>query len=186
MYKIPKQDNVDLKQIKIIGGAVEFKATITVSEGEEVFVNNVQDKYMFPPHQDLVDSIEKLKKPLATMCGLIDAENMVLTKEFSANKSQLESLKNYMTFKMAEINVSGMSLSGEDGNRGIVITGSFKGQAINSRKVKFTSDLPFEDDFVKLVEEITDEVYRYVFEGKKAELQAFNEPVQMHIEDGEE
>lgn len=175
MYKVPKQDNVDLKQVKIIGGAVQFKGVVTVAEGEEVFKNNVDDKYMFPPHQDLVDAIAKLKKPLATMCGLIDAETMVQAKEFGATKAQIAALENYMTFKMAEINVSGCSLSGEDGNRGIVITGSYKGQAINSRKVKFTSDLPFEDDLELIVDEIDDEVYLYVFSGKKAELESFGD-----------
>lgn len=182
MHKIPSQDNVDLKQVKIIGGAVVFKAIATFTEGEEVFNNTIDDKYVFPPHPDLVNAIEQLQKPLATMCGLVDAETMIRSKEFGASKSQLQALDRYLLEKLADIRVTGISLSGDDDNRGLIITGAYKGQAINSRRTLFTSEIPFDDDLQALVATIEDETYAYVYQGKKASLDLLeDDPAQMEI-----
>ena len=182
MYKVPKQEHVDLKQVKLKDGSVEFKATVTSTDGEEVYHHDLKETYSWPPDPDFVKAVDAMKVPLATMCGLIDAETLVKAKDFVASKKQIEALENYLQFKLADIKVSGVALSGEDGNRGVIITGSYRGQAINSRKTKFTSELNFEENLEELVDLITDETYLYIFQGKKAKLESLLDPDQLVIE----
>ena len=184
MYKVPKKENVHLKQVKFLNDVVEFKATIDQSEGEEIFNTKVNESYVFPPHEDFVKAINKLKRPLAEMTGLIDAETMVKAAEFKATEKQLTALENYLTSKMYDITVTGIALSGEGGNRGVKITGVYDGMSIVSKKVKFTSELSFDNELEPLFNSIEEETYKYVFEGKRMKFAEFGEdPNQLKIVD---
>ena len=80
---------------------------------------------------------------------------------------------------MKNIEVRGVSFSGQDDNVGIVLTGLFtvsNGQktAINSPRLKFnTEKFGFEEELEEIAADIETEVYAFLFKGKKAQLELF-------------
>lgn len=77
------------------------------------------------------------------------------------------------------IEVRGVSFSGQDDNVGVVLTGLFtvsnnQKTAINSPRLKFnTETFGFEEEFEAIVADIENEVYAFLFKGKKAQLELF-------------
>lgn len=72
-----------------------------------------------------------------------------------------------------------MSYSGQDDNVGVVLTGLFtvsnnQNTAINSPRLKFnTETFGFEEELEAIVADIENEVYAFLFKGKKAQLELF-------------
>jgi hypothetical protein len=185
MFKIPQKDNFALKQVKILNEALEFKGETRFAEDEEVFINNLNDKYVYTPHEDLTDNLLHLKRPLAELCGLIDAETLIEASEFGATAQQKKSLKTYLNIKLNDVNVTGIALSGEGGRYGVKITGTYKGQSIVSPKIFIgkEEDLElFQNEVKEIVTAIVDETYKYIFEGKKASLEDFFNSDQQSID----
>lgn len=176
MKRIPDEKQFKLKQVKYIesNGALEFKAELELTEGDSVYKPTLNDKYPIIPHKDLTDLLIELKRPLATVHGLIDFETVVSSKEFKATDKQLDAAAMHTKSKLFDVNVTGIAISGQDGNRGLVITGSYGGQAINSKKLKFSSTTyGFEEELEKISDKICHEVYLFVFKDKKAQLDLF-------------
>lgn len=176
MYKIPKQENVEFKQVKLKGDALEFRAVIKVPDGEKIYENNLNDTYVHSPHEDLKNSIEKLKVPFAQICGFIDAKTMIEAKDFKANAEQKKALESYVKQKLHDIVITGAAFSGDGGRWGVKITGHYKGMAITSSKIFIGKDNLelFENEIRETVDKINDETYKYVFEGKKGDIEYFD------------
>jgi hypothetical protein len=177
MKKVPKKEQFLLKQVKVKSGVVEFKATLEYADGQDVIRPELNDKYPVEPHPHMIEALNKLKRPLAKVHGLIDLELIVDQKDFAATPAQQIYAANHTQDKLAKVTITGVAISGEDKNRGIVITGIFDGQAINSKRLKFTGKkYGFEDELEEIVDEIEEEVFEFAFRGKKAQLDlAFEE-----------
>ena len=77
------------------------------------------------------------------------------------------------------LSISGFALSGKENTRGIIITSTFKADtkqvmAINSHRIRFdVTTYGFEEDIEDIVDDLHDEVYAYIWEGKSAQLELF-------------
>jgi hypothetical protein len=74
-----------------------------------------------------------------------------------------------------EVQVTGISFSGKEGNEGIIITGKKTVEggvvAMNSHRIRLDGDsLGFEDKLKKLYEDHKKEVFAALYEGKTAQL----------------
>ena len=104
---------------------------------------------------------------------------MVETDDFKANKKQNETARNFADELLQKIEVRGISLSGQDDNVGVVVTGLLEvlaGQktAINSPRIKFSNiNYGFEEELEDIIFRIETEVYAFLFKGKKAQLELF-------------
>ena len=104
---------------------------------------------------------------------------MVETDDFKANKNQKEVARNFADEMLKNIEVRGVSYSGQDDNVGVVLTGLFtvsnnQKTAINSPRLKFnTETFGFEEELEAIVADIENEVYAFLFKGKKAQLELF-------------
>lgn len=96
-------------------------------------------------------------------------------------RSLKEQLKAVFPFKSGfddKVKATGISISGEGDNRGIVITGTFevlsgRTVAINSDRITFSGETPYGIDLPLLeetVEIIEDEAFEYIYNGKKAQM----------------
>ena len=80
---------------------------------------------------------------------------------------------------LKNIEVRGVSFSGQDDNVGVVLTGLFtvsnnQKTAINSPRLKFnTETFGFEEELEEIAADIETEVYAFLFKGKKAQLELF-------------
>lgn len=175
MNKTPNKDQFDLKQVKVKDGVVEFKAALELVEGNETFRPELNDKYPIVPHKDLTDALMKMREYLAICHGLLSLNTVVKAVEFKLTNKQLEFVDKWREGMIFDINVTGISLSGQDGNRGVVITGTYDGQAINSKRIKFSgTSYGFEEELEGHCKTVIEETYEFVFNGKKAQLDIFD------------
>lgn len=174
MKQIPKEESVEWKKVKSNKGVLTYVADVSFVEGGDTVKVSMNDTYPLEPHPDLTDALLRLKRPLAVMHGLIDLEILVDSKDFGATADQLEIASNHTVEKLEKIKVTGVALSGKDKNRGVVITGTYDGQAINSRNIKYSgTKFGFEADLEDIVDSICDETYAFVFKGKRAQQEMF-------------
>lgn len=170
----PKRQHFHMTQIKWLNGVVEFKATLDLIDGQETYKPKLHDSYPIQPSPHMTDILDQMKNPLATTHGLLDVENVVHQKEFNGQEFQKKLAVKHTTEKLKDINVSGCIISGEDKRRGVKITGTNRGLAINSPKLLFVgTKYGFEKDLEDLADALEDELYEFVFNGKKAQLSAF-------------
>lgn len=101
---------------------------------------------------------------------------MVETSDFKATKKQSELSRDFADEMLKNIEVRGVSFSGQDDNVGVVLTGLFtvsnnQKTAINSPRLKFnTETFGFEEELEAIVADIENEVYAFLFKGKKAPI----------------
>ena len=104
---------------------------------------------------------------------------MVETSDFKATKKQSELSRDFADEMLKNIEVRGVSFSGQDDNVGVVLTGLFtvsnnQKTAINSPRLKFNIEtFGFEEELEEIVADIENEVYAFLFKGKKAQLELF-------------
>lgn len=187
----PNQKHYSLVKIKILkGGGVDatFREKQTVKGTTDTKDWNLKSSEN--AHPDLTDKINDLKQFLAK-CYNMDAMIVLANskgldkKEKDAFKIVNKTINNVYLENMKKIEVTGLSITGEvegdkDG-RSVCITGTQLQEnksktALNSPKIKLANDqFKFEADVQELVDLIQEEVYDYLFNGKKAQLSMFNE-----------
>lgn len=140
----------------------DFKAEHTVSPPEFV-------------HPDMHEKLDQLKLIMADCAGLLEGWNFArehLKKDPDALKLAMEGHKE----AVARCKPNGFIFQGEGETRGVQITGSImspkKGSmGLSIPKVTFGKTVfGIEDDLEQICEEIKSEVYQYLFQQKKAQL----------------
>ena len=187
-----KPVNFTLTKVKLInGGGLE------VSYREKKIDNGITDtidwntKSSENPSPDLVNKVAELKEYLAK-CYNMDAI-LTLSKSKGIPKVEKEAFKivnkvinGVYNETMKKLNVTGVSICGEvDGakyKRSVVITATQLQEnksktALNSPRIKLNQNVfKFEGDIQTIVNELADEVEEYLFHGKRAQLDLFEEP----------
>ena len=106
---------------------------------------------------------------------------VIESTDFKANKKQQEFARDYADEVLKNIEVRGVSLSGQDDNVGVILTGLYTvynnmKTAINSPRIKLSSvSFGFEEELEDILSEIESEVYLFLFKGKRAQLSLFGE-----------
>ena len=91
-------------------------------------------------------------------------------------RTKREVARNFADENVENIKVLGVSYSGQDDNVGVVLTGLFtvsnnQKTAINSPCLKFnTETFGFEEELAAIVADIENEVYAFLFKGKRRKL----------------
>ena len=106
-------------------------------------------------------------------------KTMIATPDFKATQKQTEIAAAFAEECLGNIEVRGVSLSGQDDNVGVVLTGLFtvsnnQKTVINTPRMKFNVEtFGFEEELDYIVCDIENEVYEFLFEGKKAQMELF-------------
>ena len=167
MNKTPEKKDFGFKKVKIVKGQVEIEANPSFVIDGSTYSPNLKDKFPMEPHKDLINELSELKKPLAKLHGLLDVEMLIESKDFKATPAQKKAAKLHTDVKLGQINVTGISLSGKGQNEGVIITGTYGGQSINSKRIRFIGNgLGFEDEVQEACDAVVDEVYAYLYQGK--------------------
>ena len=180
--RAPSESAFALNKVKVIlGGGLDVTFEVEETFGAEIYRENYHLSSTKEIHPDLKKLFDQLKPIMARVYHLSFFRSLMETPEFKATKNQRELAENAFTEVLAKLNVTGVSLSGKDENVGVVLTGTFTADsnqkmAINSHRMKFKDErYGFEEEMERIIGEIETEVYAFLFKGKKAQLELFDE-----------
>lgn len=177
---IPSKDKFSLSKVKTlkdVGLCVEYEVTEVV--GNESYTNKYHVVSAKDIHPDLRKLFERLRPIMGRIFNITSFKSMVATPDFKATKKQQDIAENFAEECLKNIEVRGVSLSGQDDNVGVVLTGLFtvsnnQKTAINSPRLKYnTETFGFEEELEDIVCNIEEEVFEFLFEGKKAQMELF-------------
>jgi len=177
----PNRTAFTLEKVKAIkGGGLEINYTVEDVIGQEAYHDQDVKKSTKVPHPDLTGQLKLLVPMLARVYHFTFIREVILEAEFKAKPEQARYAERALQSMMEKITVNGVSISGQDQNKGIIIMGTFSADqvnirmAINSHRIKFNATTyGFEEGIEEIITKLTDEVYEYLFEGKQAQLEMF-------------
>lgn len=178
---ITTKEKFSLSKVKLLkDGGIDVHYEVTEVVGNESYTN----KYHVLSAKDIHPDLRNLFKDLCPIMGRIfnitSFKSMMATPDFKATKKQLDIAEAFAQECLGNIDVRGVSLSGQDDNVGVVLTGLFtvsnnQKTAINSPRLKYNVEtFGFEEELENIVCDIENEVYEFLFEGKKAQLSLFD------------
>lgn len=182
---IPSEEAFALSKVKTLkDGGLDVHYEVTEIIGNESYTNKYHVESAKDIHPDLRDCFNRLRPIMGRIFNITSFLSMVETSDFKATKKQSELSRNFADEMLKNIDVRGVSFSGQDDNVGVVLTGLFtvsnnQKTAINSPRLKFnTETFGFEDELEAIVADIENEVYAFLFKGKKAQLELFGADVE--------
>lgn len=174
LYEKPKKESFVLDEVKSKDRAsLDVKAHAPRTDGAANFEMPYNGSVPVVPHPDLFDLFDKLKVRLASAFGYLHSRTVVNDSRFGANAMQKELITEATDYILADIKVTGISLSGKE-RTGLIVKGTYKGQAINTKPLHF-SNQEYGEEIQEIADNIRSEVYEFLFKGKKAQLNAFDE-----------
>lgn len=167
------RENFSLKKVKLLNDSRGLNVDYSMIQKDGALSSNekINIESHFAPHPDLTNSIEQLSEYAVKSCGLLKAVNDSKANEF--NK--------YLNRIKEDFYPSGISLSGSEEKLGAIITGIWNCHdnykiALNTPRIILSGEgFGFEEELSELITKIEDEVYSYLFEGKKAQLSLMDE-----------
>ena len=177
---IPTKEKFSLSKVKLLkDGGLDVHYEVTEVVGNESYTNKYHVLSAKDIHPDLRDCFDRLRPIMGRIFNITSFLSMVETPDFKATKKQSELSRDFADEMLKNIEVRGVSFSGQDDNVGVVLTGLFtvsnnQKTAINSPRLKFnTETFGFEEELEAIVADIENEVYAFLFKGKKAQLKLF-------------
>ena len=177
---IPNEKAFALSKVKTLkDGGLDVHYEVTETIGNESYTNKYHVESAKDIHPDLRDCFDRLRPIMGRIFNITSFLSMVETSDFKATKKQSELSRDFADEMLKNIEVRGVSLSGQDDNVGVVLTGLFtvsnnQKTALNSPRLKLnTETFGFEEELEEIVTDIESEVYAFLFKGKKAQLELF-------------
>lgn len=182
---IPSEKAFALSKVKTLkDGGLDVHYEVTETIGNESYTNKYHVESAKDIHPDLWDCFDRLRPIMGRIFNITSFLSMVETSDFKATKKQSELSRDFADEMLKNIEVRGVSFSGQDDNVGVVLTGLFtvsnnQKTAINSPRLKFnTETFGFEEELEEIAADIETEVYAFLFKGKKAQLELFGADVE--------
>ena len=177
---IPTEKAFALSKVKTLkDGGLDVHYEVTETVGNESYTNKYHVESAKDIHPDLRNCFDRLRPIMGRIFNITSFLSMVETSDFKATKKQSELSRDFADEMLKNIEVRGVSFSGQDDNVGVVLTGLFtvlnnQKTAINSPRLKFnTETFGFEEELEEIAADIENEVYAFLFKGKKAQLELF-------------
>lgn len=177
---IPSEKAFALSKVKTLkNGGLDVHYEVTETIGNESYTNKYHVKSAKDIHPDLRGCFKRLRPIMGRIFNITSFLSLVETSDFKATKEQNELSRDYTDEMLKNIEVRGVSFSGQDDNVGVVLTGLFavsndQKTAINSPRLEFNAKtFGFEKELEEIAADIETEVYAFLFKGKKAQLELF-------------
>lgn len=177
---IPSEEKFALSKVKLLkDGGLDVHYEVTEVVGNESYTNKYHVLSAKDIHPDLRNLFNDLRPIMGRVFNITSFKTLMGTPDFKATKKQTEIAESFAKECLNNIEVRGVSLSGQDDNVGVVLTGLFtvsnnQKTAINTPRLKYnTETFGFEEILETIVQGIEEEVYAFLFKGKKAQLELF-------------
>lgn len=178
---IPPKENFNLTKLNISSKkGVNIHYDVSRIVGESVFNEKIHIESQETPHPDMLRLLKSLRPMMARIIKQTAFKSVLESPEFKATAKQKEFGETYAEKLLEDIEIRGFSLNGSGDNNGVVITSVFtvgNGQAIsiNSHNIKLSVETyGFEDVLESVLMDVESEVYDFLFNGKKAQLELFD------------
>ena len=176
---VPSEKAFALSKVKMLkDGGLDVHYEVTETIGNENYTNKYHVESAKDIHSDLRECFDRLRPIMGRIFNITSFLSMI-EANFKATKVQQEMARNFANEMLQNIDVRGVSYSGQDDNVGVVLSGVFtvsnnQKVAINSPRLKFnTITFGFEEELEDITATIETEVYAFLFKGKKAQLELF-------------
>lgn len=176
---VPSEKAFALSKVKMLkDGGLDVHYEVTETIGNESYTNKYHVESAKDIHPDLRECFDRLRPIMGRIFNITSFLSMI-EANFKATKVQQEMARNFANEMLQNIDVRGVSYSGQDDNVGVVLSGVFtvsnnQKVAINSPRLKFNAiTFGFEEELEDIVATIEIEVYAFLFKGKKAQLELF-------------
>lgn len=177
---IPLEEKFALSKVKLLkDGGLDVHYEVTEVVGNESYTNKYHVLSAKDIHPDLRNLFNDLRPIMGRVFNITSFKTLMETPDFKATENQKEIAENFAKECLNNIEVRGVSLSGQDDNVGVVLTGLFtvsnnQKTVINTPRLKYnTETFGFEERLETTVNGIENEVYAFLFKGKKAQLELF-------------
>ena len=177
---VPSEKAFALSKVKLIkGGGLDVHYEVTETVGNESYTNKYHIESAKDIHPDLADCFNRLRPIMGRIFNITSFLSFIEAPDTKANQKQKDAARDFADEMLKAIEVRGVSFSGQDDNVGVVLTGLFtvssnQKTAINSPRLKFnTETFGFEEELEEIAGDIENEVYAFLFKGKKAQLELF-------------
>lgn len=177
---VPSKKAFALAKVKLLkDGGLSAQYEVVEVIGTESYTNDYEIESPKDIHPDLRECFERLRPIMARIFNVTSFLSLVEGNDFKATKAQQEAARDFADEMLKNIEIRGISYSGTGDNVGVVLTGLLTVKnnlkvAINSPRIKFISILfGFEEELEEIAADIENEVYAFLFEGKKAQTELF-------------
>jgi hypothetical protein len=182
---VPNKANFSLEKVKLTKtGGLDVHYSVNEKLGAEFYSNKYHIMSSKDVHPDLRKLFSKLNPIVARVFNMDSFVTEVIESAgFDATDMQKELARDYAEACVDRISVRGISISGKDENQGVTIAGVYETDeliktSICTPKINYATEVfGFESELEDIVFDIEDEVYQYLFEGKKAQLELFGDAV---------
>jgi hypothetical protein len=171
------QSKFKLEKFKLIqGGGAETNWEEEEVDGEETFYEKFKKTSTKVHHPDLMNVLNQMKPMFAKAYDYSFIRDIIINDEFHASKKQAEIAESTYQEILKKINITGISVSGIGQKRGCIITATYtsptgKKRGIVTEIINFNlQKYGFEDEFERLINDLEEEVYEFVFNNKRAKL----------------
>lgn len=177
---IPAKEKFSLSKVKLLkDGGLDIHYEVTETIDNESYTNKYHVESAKDIHPDLHNCFDRLRPIMGRIFNIRSFLSLMDTPDMKANQKQKDAARNFADEMLKNIEVRGVSLSGQDDNVGVILTGLFtvsnnQKTAINSPRLNFNIEtFGFEEELEEIVTDIENEVYAFLFKGKKAQLELF-------------
>lgn len=178
----PSEKNFTLEKVKLANcGGLEAIYEVVEIRGSESYVNSYSVKNAADVHPDLLGLFKQLRPIVARVFGMTSFLSFTENPDNKIKQDVQDKAREFADELLERIEVRGVSYSGKDDNVGVIITSVLEVSnelktCINTPRMKMaTVSFGFEEELENIVGEIEREVYKFLFEGKRAQLSLFGQ-----------
>lgn len=175
-----EKKDFNLSKVKLLPkGGLTAEYQLTENVGGELSVTDYKATYTRDVHPDMSGAFQDLRIIVARVFGMTSFLSFMASEKLP--KDKIENAKKFAEQLMDRIDVRGISLSGSDDDPAVIITSVYEvenGQksAMNTPRLRMANiSFGFEEQLDTIIEQIKEEVFAYLFEGKQAQLSLFGE-----------
>ena len=164
-----KQTDYRMSSLEIIGSGegVKLKFQQKEEDANSIFWVEYQVKNPIPPHPDLVNTLNKLRKTIVRMFGFIHPD--LVKSDDVMDEHEKEMYQEIIN----QVEITGLKLTGADENVNVEI--SFTKKLVGGKRISITCpkiskdfedmDIDGEETLAVIVAELQNMTYRYQFKG---------------------
>lgn len=174
----PSKENFNLSKVKLQkDGGLTAEYQLTEVVGDDACVTDYQVTNTRLPHPDLVELFKQLRGIVARVFGVTAIVEHLESEKYPA----MSGVQKFLDGIIEQYDVRGVSWSGSGNRAGVIISSVFKTAlglktAVNTPRLILGQEcFGLEEELERICEEIKDQVYAYLFEGKQAQLSLFGQ-----------
>lgn len=177
---IPSEDSFKLSKVQLQGnGCIKVNYEICESVGDIEYTNKYKIESTKEIHQDMKILFSCLVDVLAETCNVYKLVDTICLPKFEVTKEQRAIVRKELEETTRGMTVKSVTLSGKDDNVGCIISGEMKVKhglkaTVITPNLKCDEEIfGFEYELRTMLMSLQKEIYAYLFQGKKAELEVF-------------